>query len=62
MQVVFCYSLPSNNETDELNDTETIASQKTVIITIISRAVEAASVILDQTGVIQVNKNISNIH
>lgn len=55
---MFCYSLPSNNISDELTDSESIRRYKTIILTVISRAAEAASIVLDQTGVIQVNKNL----
>lgn len=37
-------------------DTRTVEKYKTIILTVISRATEAASVILDQTGIVQVNR------
>ncbi|XP_025416212.1 copper-transporting ATPase 1 isoform X2 [Sipha flava] len=47
--------LASANVSNGLIDTDTIEKYKTVILTVVSRAVEAASTILDQTGVIQVD-------
>ncbi|XP_060879763.1 copper-transporting ATPase 1 isoform X1 [Metopolophium dirhodum] len=46
--------LPPNDISDKLIDSETIERHKTIILTVVSRAAEAASVILDQTGIIQV--------
>lgn len=57
MWYVFYYSLPPNNISDKLVDSETVERHKTIILTVVSRAAEAASVILDQTGIIQVNRN-----
>lgn len=45
---------------DESNNTKPVDNNSTLILTVISRAVEAASIILDQTGVIQVN-NLFNV-
>jgi hypothetical protein len=56
LKLIF-YSLASANVSNGLIDTDTIEKYKTVILTVVSRAVEAASTILDQTGVIQVNIN-----
>jgi len=54
---MFYYSLPANNISDELIDSETAERHKTIILTVVSRAAEAASIVLDQTGIIQVNEN-----
>lgn len=52
MYYVIYYSLP-----DDSIDKEIIEKHKTIILTVISRAEEVAGVLLDQTGVIQVNIN-----
>lgn len=49
--------MPSANVSDGLIDTDNVERYKTVVLTVVSRAVEAASTILDQTGIVQVNKN-----
>lgn len=49
--------MPSASVSDGLIDTDTDERYKTIILTVVSRAIEAASTILDQTGIIQVNKN-----
>jgi len=57
---MYCYSLSPNIVSSGVANKVTFQIRKTIILRVISQAIKAANVILDQIGIIQVI--INNLH